>query len=231
MFPHVVGETSDVGARVPRDRCCMTDFRGLADIRAAIATLIGAVALVAGASWSVAVLVGWEAAATVFLAWVGATIVRMDAAETQRIAAREDSRVAAEEAVVAASVVSLVAVGFVLVAAGHAAPNRRAALTGLAVVSVLLAWAAVHVVYALRYARLYYTAPVGGISFPEDEPPDYVDFAYVALTIGMTFQVSDTELAARRTRHTALQHALLSYLFGAIFVATTVNSVAAVLNR
>jgi uncharacterized membrane protein len=117
------------------------------------------------------------------------------------------------------------------VAAGHAAPNRRAALTALAVISVLLAWAAVHIVYALRYARLYYAAPVGGISFPDDEPPDYVDFAYVALTIGMCFQVSDTDLAARRTRRTALQHALLSYLFGAIFVATTVNSVAAVLNR
>jgi uncharacterized membrane protein len=208
---------------------------GLADIRAAVATVLGVAtivgALVAGATWSVAVLVGWEIAATVFLAWVGTTIVRMDAAATRGIAAREDSRVATEELVVAASVVSLVAVGFVLVAAGHAAPNRRAALTGLAVVSVLLAWAAVHVVYALRYARLYYTAPVGGITFPDDEPPDYVDFAYVALTIGMTFQVSDTELAARRTRHTALQHALLSYLFGAIFVATTVNSVAAVLNR
>jgi hypothetical protein len=58
MFPHVIGETSDVGARVPRDRCCMTGFRGLADIRAAIATLAGvavvAAALVAGASWSVA---------------------------------------------------------------------------------------------------------------------------------------------------------------------------------
>ena len=208
---------------------------GLADIRAAIATLLGlaafVVALVAGATWSVAVLVGWEVAATVFLAWVGRTIVRMDAAATRGIAAREDSRVAAEELVVSASIVSLVAVAFVLVAAGHAAPNRRAALTGLAVISVLLAWAAVHAVYALRYARLYYTAPVGGISFPGDEPPDYVDFAYVALTIGMCFQVSDTDLAARRTRRTALQHALLSYLFGAVFVATTVNSVAAVLNR
>ena len=99
MFPHVVGETSDVGTRVTRDRCCMIDFRGLADIRAAIATLVGAavvaVVLVAGASWSVAMLVGWEAAATVFLAWVGVTIVRMDAAEKQGIAAREDSRVAA----------------------------------------------------------------------------------------------------------------------------------------
>ena len=208
---------------------------GLADIRAAVATLLGlagfVVALVAGATWSVAVLVGWEVAATVFLAWVGRTIVRMDAAATRGIAAREDSRVAAEELVVSASIVSLVAVAFVLVAAGHAAPNRRAALTGLAVISVLLAWAAVHAVYALRYARLYYTAPVGGISFPDDEPPDYVDFAYVALTIGMCFQVSDTDLAARRTRRTALQHALLSYLFGAVFVATTVNSVAAVLNR
>ena len=208
---------------------------GLANIRAAIATLLGlaafVVALVAGATWSVAVLVGWEVAATVFLAWVGRTIVRMDAAETRGVAAREDSRVAAEELVVTASVVSLVAVGFVLVAAGHAAPNRRAALTVLAVISVLLAWAAVHVVHALRYARLYYTVPVGGITFPDDEPPDYVDFAYVALTVGMCFQVSDTDLSTRRTRRTALQHALLSYLFGAVFVATTVNSVAAVLNR
>ena len=88
---------------------------GLADIRAGVATLFGvaviAVALVAGASWSVAVLVGWEVAATVFLGWVGRTIVKMDASETQWIAAREDSRVAAEELVVAASVFSLVAVG------------------------------------------------------------------------------------------------------------------------
>ena len=38
---------------------------------------------------------------------------------------------------------------------------------------------------------------VGGINFNEDDPPNYSDFAYLALTIGMTFQVSDTDFTAR----------------------------------
>ena len=61
--------------------------------------------------------------------------------------------------------------------------------------------------------------------------PDYVDFAYLALTIGMTFQVSDTDLTGKRVRRGALHHALLSYLFGTVIVAITVSSVAALLGR
>jgi uncharacterized membrane protein len=79
---------------------------------------------------------------------------------------------------------------------------------------VLLAWAAIHTVYTLRYAQLYYAAPVGGIDFHADDPPDYLDLAYVALTIGMAYQVSDTDLSQKRIRRAAIHHALLSYLFG-----------------
>jgi uncharacterized membrane protein len=64
------------------------------------------------------------------------------------------------------------------------------------------------------------------VNFNQDEPPDYVDFAYLAFTIGMTFQVSDTDLQESAIRHTALRHALLSYLFGAVIVAGTINLVA-----
>ena len=52
------------------------------------------------------------------------------------------------------------------------------------------------------------------------------DFAYLALTIGMTFQVSDTNLQTKAIRRTALGHALLSYLFGALIIATTLNLIA-----
>jgi uncharacterized membrane protein len=109
------------------------------------------------------------------------------------------------------------------------APSRGL-LTSLALVSVALAWSAVHTVYALRYARLYYTPPEGGIDF-EGERPDYVDFAYLALTIGMTFQVSDTDLTGKRVRRQALRHALTSYVFGTVIVAITVSSVASLLGR
>ena len=94
--------------------------------------------------------------------------------------------------------------------------------------SVALAWISVHTVFMLRYARLYYSPPDGGIDFHGDKP-DYKDFAYLALTIGMTFQVSDTDLLGKRVRRTALHHALLSYVFGTGIVAVTVSSVAALL--
>ena len=78
----------------------------------------------------------------------------------------------------------------------------------------------------LRYARLYYRDRPGGVSFNEQDPPVYSDFAYLALTIGMTFQVSDTDLQAKEIRRLALRHALLSYVFGTLIIATTVNLVA-----
>ena len=72
---------------------------------------------------------------------------------------------------------------------------------------------------------------VGGLSFHQDDGPDYRDLAYVALTIGMAFQVSDTEISNRQIRRAAIHHALLSYLFGTVIVAVTVSTVAALLGR
>jgi uncharacterized membrane protein len=78
------------------------------------------------------------------------------------------------------------------------------------------------------YARLYHSPPTGGIDFA-GEAPGYVDFAYLALTVGMTFQISDTDRTSRPIRRVALHHALLAYLFGTVIVAITVGSVAGLL--
>jgi uncharacterized membrane protein len=48
----------------------------------------------------------------------------------------------------------------------------------------------------------------------------------MAFTIGMTFQVSDTDLTAHDVRTNALRHALLSYLFGGVIIAVVINLVA-----
>ena len=188
-----------------------------------------AIAIGDGASWSVAALCASDVAALVFIVWVWVTVVGADAATTARIARAEDSsRPAAEAILVGAGAASLVAVGFTLAQAGDAGSPESGLLTALAIGSVALAWTSVHTVYLLRYARLYYSPPEGGIDF-HGEPPDYVDFAYLTLTIGMTYQVSDTDLTAKRIRRTALHHALLSYAFGAVILAITVSSVAGLL--
>jgi uncharacterized membrane protein len=102
----------------------------------------------------------------------------------------------------------------------------RGLLAALGLVSIGVSWLTVHTIFALRYALLYYAEPAGGIDFNSDERPSYRDFTYLAMTIGMTFQVSDTALSSSAIRAAALRHALLSYLFGSLILASAVNLVA-----
>jgi uncharacterized membrane protein len=202
-----------------------------ATVGAAGGAVAAALAVIGGASWSVAALFAEDVAALVFLVWVWSTIATADAPATSRLARAEDaSRAAAEAVLIGAGLGSLLAVVFTLGQAGNAGPPERGLLTALAIGSVGLAWMSVHTVYLLRYARDYYSPPQGGIDF-HGEAPDYVDFAYLALTIGMTFQTSDTDITAKRVRRAALHHALLSYVFGTVIVAITVSSVAGLLGR
>jgi uncharacterized membrane protein len=177
--------------------------------------------------WDLAPLTGWVTTAGVLLGLVWLAVGRLDGAGTARLAAQEDpSAATADLLVLAAAVASLFAVGLVMVRAAE--PGSAAAIGRicLGVVSVLLSWAVVHTVYALRYADLYYDGVPGGIEFNQTEPPSYADFGYLSFTIGMTYQVSDTALGAGPIRHTALRHALLSYLFGAVILAVAINLVA-----
>ena len=154
-------------------------------------------------------------------------IVVLDAEGTRHVATREDdSRTAADLIMVIASVVSLVGV---VVGLAHARDHHGAlssVLTGVAVFTVFLSWFTVHTLFVLRYAHLYYNEPVGGIEFSTThERPDYLDFVYVAFTIGMTFQVSDTDITSRPIRRAVIRHSLLSYLFGALIVGVVINVV------
>ena len=181
--------------------------------------------------WQLAVNVGWDVAAAAFLAWVWLSVGRFTPAETGAFATREDdSRVATSILLLSASVASLVGVGLDLIKASNAHDSGRVILTAIAVLTVALSWGVVHTVFALRYAHEYYTEPIGGIDFKTQiEEPDYLDFAYVAFTIGMTFQISDTDVQVRRIRRTVVRHALLSYLFGAVILSVVVNVIASII--
>jgi uncharacterized membrane protein len=181
--------------------------------------------------WQVASLIGWSVAAAVYMTSVWLSVGRMDGPATAEFATLEDdSRTAAEIILIAASAASLLGVGLTLLKASGESGATRAFITAVATLSVILSWGAVHTVFTLRYARLYF-AGGGGIDFNDDHPPTYLDFAYVAFTIGMTYQVSDTALTERPIRRTAFRHALLSYVFGTGVVAMLINVVAGLLRR
>lgn len=176
-------------------------------------------------SWQLGLLGGWMAASALFVAWMWLTIWPMDAGETRRHAVREDpGRAAIQVVIIAASVASLAAVGLLLLS-GSAGGATRDAHIAVCVASVGLAWGTVHTMFTTRYARLYYGSDKG-VDFNQEQAPRYSDFAYLAFTVGMTYQVSDTDLKTSRIRATALGQGLLSYVFGVFIIAFTINLVA-----
>ena len=179
---------------------------------------------------SAAILIGWDVAVVIYLAWVWSSVWRLDPGVTAQLAKREDpSTAVAELMVVGAGTALLVAVGFALVRAGQATGGMKAYLVTLGLLSVMLSWTVVHTIYMLRYARAYYAEPEGAIEFNEKEPPIYTDFAYFSFTVGMCFQVSDTSITSKGVRRITLHHALLSYLFGAVLLGLVINVVATLL--
>ncbi|WP_285245774.1 DUF1345 domain-containing protein [Pseudarthrobacter sp. fls2-241-R2A-127] len=181
-------------------------------------------------SWAYAPAIGWAAASVTYLIWVWVVIGHLDSADTAAHARREDpGRGYSDVLVLAATIASFAGVGLILIDASNAQGGTKAAIVAMALGSVALSWFLVHTLFALRYASIYYRDQAG-VDFNESTPPRYLDFAYLSFTVGMTFQVSDTDLKTHAIRGTVLRQALLSYLLGAIVLATTINLVSGLIH-
>lgn len=177
-------------------------------------------------SWTYAPSVGWAAACVTYLVWVWSVIGGLSPAATAAHAVREDTgRAASDVLILAATLASFGGVALILLDAGDADGLLKAGIIGVALGGIILSWCLVQTLFTLRYTFLYYRDH-DGVDFNQASSPAYRDFAYMAFTIGMTFQVSDTDLKTAAVRATVLRHALLSYLFGTIVLATTINLVA-----
>ncbi|MGW6123050.1 DUF1345 domain-containing protein [Nocardia sp. NPDC055165] len=190
---------------------------------AVIGVIVG-LAVGVGHEAPLGILSGIASAATVFVIAGWFVLWPMSPGETERVARREDFQPFIEElSVVAAALSGLVGIVVVLVLRHSNASNIAAAV---ALGGVFMAWASVHLMYAARYAYIYYQQPRGGIDFNITAQPDYRDFFYFSYNLGMTYQVSDTNVSDEKIRAIALRHCLLSYIFGTVILATTINLVA-----
>jgi len=174
-----------------------------------------------------AALAAWAAAAATFVAGTWLAIWPLDAAQTRAVATREDtSRPVANAIVFSAGVISFMIVAFVLI--GGRPGTGRAAHVALGVAAIVASWLLVQTLWWTHYARLYYSEPEGGVDFNQSDgsPPVYSDFAYLAFTVGMAFQVSDQMITEQRMRRAVLGHAGQSFVFVAVILAVTINIVA-----
>ncbi len=179
-------------------------------------------------------LAAWDVAALAMSSFAWMIILRAGPHETHTHAGTHDpGRRAVNILVILTSCVSLLATAVVLRQARAQPPEVRDLFVVLCILAVASAWVLTHTVYALRYAHLYYRDDhegVGGLTFPGDAAPCYLDFAYFAFTIGMCFQVSDVSVPSRQIRRAVLGHGLLSFLYNTAILATAINLAVGVFN-
>jgi uncharacterized membrane protein len=186
---------------------------------------IGAIVLALTSS-PLGVLLGIATTAALFVLTGWRALWPMDAESTRRHARRDEFEPRLEESVVVLwSLAGLIAVALVLVLGKT---EERPFIALLALAGVAMSWAGLHLMYAARYAYLFYSEPPGGIDFNGDDAPAYRDFLYFSYNLGMTYQVSDTAVSSRTIRSVVLRHCLLSYAFGTVILATTINLFASV---
>jgi uncharacterized membrane protein len=180
--------------------------------------------------WKYAPAIGWIVAAATYLAATWWVVLRLDAEQTAAHVRRrnEDGSPTISHAIVlVASVASLAGVGYLL--AAEMSPQRQLAKALVGILSVIAAWFAIHTTFMLRYAELYYLSPErdgAAIDFHQKQyQPSFLDFAYLSFTVGMTYQVSDTDLKSREIRRAVLAQGLVSFLLGAVVLASTINLV------
>jgi uncharacterized membrane protein len=171
-------------------------------------------------------LVGWNLGIGLYLILAFSLMARSDVHRIRRRAANQDEgSIALLVLTGAAATASMAAIFAELGTTGGAA--RQPAQLILATSTILLSWAFIHSMFALHYAHEFYgngrDGIVGGITFPDDNEPDYWDFCYFAFTIGMCAQVSDATISSKTIRRTALSHSVISFVFNAALLALTVN--------
>ncbi|GAB3269553.1 DUF1345 domain-containing protein [Sinomonas notoginsengisoli] len=178
-------------------------------------------------SWWHAPAAGWGAAALVYDIWVLVRVLPMDADQTRAHARQEDPRRGTRDfLILCANAAAIIAVIMVIASGSQYKGAAKVGLALLAILVVAASWLMLHTIFILRYAEVYYTSRhPGGIGFNQDEPPKYTDFAYLGFTLGMTFQVSDTNLTTPQIRTEALKQGILAYVFSTVILAATINLV------
>ncbi len=178
-------------------------------------------------------IAAWDIAAACYLVMMAVLFATSPAARMPANArAQEDGEWTLFFLVLAGITVSFAAVlgEFSSMKAAVAVTKERK--VALVAATLVLSWLLAQVVFALRYAHEYYARPAdgapdaavdGGLGFPGETEPDYWDFVYFSVVLGMTFQVSDVQITARHLRRLATLHGLMGFLFNTVIIALTVN--------
>lgn len=179
-------------------------------------------------------VVAWDTGSFLFLAATLFTFMRALDRDISADAKRhQEGEWAVFTITVLGAAMSFAAIFLFSKAAGHR--THEEASLAFVIVTLVLSWLTTHIMFAYRYAHEYYSYDLGGkeidrgIEFPHDDRPDYLDFVYFSFVLGMTFQVSDCNVTAKKLRRLATLQGLIGFIFNTVILALSVNIAASLM--
>ncbi|MCC3244873.1 DUF1345 domain-containing protein [Methylocystis sp. WRRC1] len=179
-------------------------------------------------------LVGWNVAVILYLA-AAARIV----AGATREAIRDRAQLADEgrgAVLFLATAAACVAIGAIIEELGLVKSSpaiEKAPHILLAVITVVNSWLFMHLIFAFHYAHEYYFEQAasperkrkerGGLIFPGENAPLYLDFLYFSYVIGVACQTGDVATSSPTMRMIALLHGVLAFFYNTTILALAVN--------
>lgn len=184
----------------------------------------------------VKIVIGWSVFALAYIITSWIVFFAQKPAQIREHSKQEDgSRLYVFSLIIITSFASLVAV-LLLMLSQNTKDTPQIIFIPVAISAMLFSWIMVHTLFGFHYAHLYYgddtndsTTHAEGLEFPGEKNPDYLDFAYFSFVIGMTFQVSDTNVTSRSIRRLVLLHGIISFGLNTFVVALTINLVSGLL--
>lgn len=191
-------------------------------------------------------LVAWIAMASVHLGLSALLAWSSDCAAVKKRALAQDDSAFVLFLVMVGLLCASVAVIVGLLGSVKSLPTgARGAHVALSMLALGASWLWIHTLFAFHYARRYYqwehadgdgsstAADISrhptGLVFPETSTPDYFDFFYHAVVIGMASQVSDVQVTTRSMRRIVTVHSLLAFAFNVVVLSLGINVVASLL--
>jgi len=205
--------------------------------------LVGLLAGLAGAAlplplfWQFRGLLGWSFGVAVYLALAWWLCERYDAGKTrQRAQAQDEPSVVLFLLMLLATLACVAAIVVMMQQGKDLSGMARTLHIAVSVVALIASWLFIQTIFAFRYAHRYYqeeqnAEPDGpGLQFPGGQDPDYFDFLYHSLVVGMTAQVSDVQVTSREMRRLTLIHSVLSFAFNMLVLALSINVMSSALS-
>jgi uncharacterized membrane protein len=208
--------------------------------RLLISTILAMISLILLPYWlyeSTRLLCVWNIGNIHFLALTWWTMVKATPQKMRNKAqCQYEGRIAVFSIIIAAACASVLAIGFIL----NNKKDTSLVISNfhvlLAFITIFSSWLLVHTTFTMQYAYTYYQDSLlaidkhaGGLSFPNEESPDYWDFLYFSFGIGMTSQVSDVQTTSREMRKLTLLHGILSFFFNTTILALSINLIASLI--